>query len=71
VLCVDVHPNGTLVASGGADRLVKLWKYDDGTCSAIGAGHVGEVTRCSFSPDGSVLITADKHGVLMFWDIPQ
>ncbi len=69
LLCVAVHPSGNIVATGAADHLVKLWNYDEGTCFAISKGHTGEVTRCAFSPDGTMLVTADKYGTLMFWDV--
>lgn len=69
LLCLAVHPNGNTIATGAADKLVKLWNYDQGTCFAVGQGHTGEVTRCAFSPDGTMLVTADTYGTLMFWDL--
>jgi len=70
MLSIAVHPGGTILASCSADRLVKLWHYDEGDCFAVGSGHTGEVTRCVFSPDGSLLVTADSHGAIMIWDVP-
>lgn len=70
MLSVSVHHDGKLLASGGADRLVKLWRYDEGDCFAVGSAHTGEVCRCVFSPDGKMLVTADTHGALMFWHVP-
>jgi COMPASS component SWD3 len=29
VLGVDTHPNASIIASGGADRTVRLWKCDE------------------------------------------
>ncbi|CAL8460541.1 g70 [Coccomyxa elongata] len=70
ILSAAVHPGGRILASGGADRVVKLWRYDEGDCCAVGNAHTGEVCRCVFSPDGKMLVTVDTHGALMFWDVP-
>lgn len=64
-----MHPAGHILASGGADRAVKLWLYEQGTCFATGKEHTGEVTRCMFTPDGQTLVSADSHGALCFWDV--
>ena len=69
MLCVAVHPEGRILASGGADKTVKLWLYSEGSCFATLRQHTGEVTRCMFTDDGKKLITADSHGALCFWDI--
>ena len=69
MLCVAVHPDGNILASGGGDRDVRLWLYEAGTCFATLKQHTGEVTRCMFTADGQELITADSHGALCFWDI--
>ena len=71
MLSAAVNPGGTILASGAADRIVKLWRYDEGTCFAAGDRHTGELRRCVFSPDGRTLVTADSHGALMFWDVPM
>lgn len=33
VLGVDTHPSEPLIVSGGADRTVRVWRYDDTTRS--------------------------------------
>ena len=69
ILCIAVHPDGQILASGGGDKLVKLWLYNEGTCFATLKQHTGEVTRCMFTANGKTLITADSHGAVCFWDI--
>jgi len=71
ILSVAVHPEGDILACCGADKEVKLWLYNEGTCFATGRQHTGEVTRCTFTPDGKKLITADSHGALCFWEIEE
>lgn len=68
ILCVAVHPDGNMLASGG-DRDVRLWLYNEGTCFATMQQHTGEITRCMFTADGRKLVTADSHGTLCFWDV--
>lgn len=31
--------------SGGGDKLVKLWGYDDGMCYFNGVGHSGSIVK--------------------------
>ena len=48
---IDIEKEGKLFASGGADRLVKVWLYDEGEVVASGAGHSGTITKVCISPD--------------------
>lgn len=34
VLGIDTHPTEPLIVSGGADRTVRLWRFNDSSCSA-------------------------------------
>lgn len=36
---------GEHFVSGGEDKLVKLWGYDEGLCYFSGTGHSGTITR--------------------------
>lgn len=46
--CLDVSPDGNAYVSGGVDREVKLWHYNEGHCYFIGLGHSSPITRVSF-----------------------
>ena len=37
--------NGDHFVSGGGDKLVKLWGYDDGMCYYNGLGHSGSIVK--------------------------
>jgi len=39
---------GEHFASGGEDKVVKLWGYDEGLCNYVGVGHSGAITKVSF-----------------------
>lgn len=40
-----ISTDGEAFASGGADKEVKLWGYDEGHCFAVGRGHSGAVLK--------------------------
>jgi WD40 repeat protein len=60
-----------LIATGGADRTVRLWNAGNGQpragVSAL-TGHSGLVLATAFSPDGKALASADSDGVIRVWD---
>lgn len=69
VYSVAVSPDGRLVASGGKDRVAKLWEVEAGRVRHTLPGHGGTVIAVSFPPDGRTLLTADEAGVVRLWDV--
>jgi len=67
---VDIDADGKMLASGGADQLVKVWLYDEGDCIATGAGHSGAVTRVKISPDRRTLVSVGAEGGIFIWRMP-
>ncbi|GAB1824475.1 hypothetical protein HerbRD11066_76390 [Herbidospora sp. RD11066] len=70
VRAVAFSPDGRLLATGGADRVIRLW--DPVKAAPAGPallGHTGDVLSVAFSPDGSVLASGDASGVIRFWDV--
>jgi WD40 repeat protein len=62
---------GKTFASGGVDRLVKVWLYDEGVCLAVGAGHSGAISKVRMSPDRRFIISVGAEGAIFVWRAPE
>ena len=45
ILFIYFKRTGDHFASGGGDKIVKLWGYDDGMCYYNGIGHSGAIVK--------------------------
>ncbi len=59
-------PDGSLVATGGTDRLVKLWTVDGDAVRTISDAR-GWVNDLAFSPDGRLLAAATTGDGVRIW----
>src|SRR5436305_863680 len=64
VYSVAFDPEGKLLASGGNDRVVKLWEVDSGKLLRTLEGYTGDVDAVAFSGDGRLLVGKSKNGTL-------
>ena len=72
VLAVTYSPNGKVLASGGADRTIKLWDAATGQKLATLEGHTLSVRALAFSPDGKRLASGagrNQQGEVKLWDV--
>ena len=66
VLAADISPDRHLIALGGPNRMVKIFK--DGKLLFNIKKHTDWVTALSFTSDGKMLISGDRQGGLEVWE---
>lgn len=67
--CIAVAHNLEIFATGGSDRLVKLWDYNSGELLMDGVGHSGDIRGLAFSPDDRQLISVGEDGCVFIWNV--
>ncbi len=65
-LCLS--PDGKRVATGGADKVIRLWGLATQKETGKLEAHSGHVLALAFNPDGSMLASSGADKVLNFWD---
>eukprot|EP00906_Rhabdomonas_costata_P028803 RCo040722 len=66
-LCIS--PSGSTFVSGGMDKILKVWSYDEGAVVSIGLGHSGNITKATFSPDGASVVSVGDEGGIFIWRV--
>ena len=67
VTAIEFHPQAPILASGSADRAVKLWNTATGGEEAELRYHKEIVTSLLFSGDGRSLLSSDRDGCTAIW----
>jgi WD40 repeat protein len=68
VFAAVFHPTEPRIASGGRDRLVRLWDAATGEELVRLPGHSDYVYSLAFSPDGKTLVSSSGDTTLRLWD---
>ncbi len=68
VLDLAISPDGGLLATAGADKLVKLWELVSQKEVARLEGHAGAVTGAAFNTNASEIVSVGADKQLKLWD---
>ncbi|PRP95538.1 WD domain, G-beta repeat [Enhygromyxa salina] len=63
-LALALSPEGELIATGGADRIARVWSIETGELVATIEAHEDALTSLAFTPDGAALVAGDRSGQL-------
>src|SRR5580704_4635028 len=61
--------DGSLLASGGHDAIIKLWDVRSGSELRALAGHTNTITALVFSKDGKTVVSGGLDSTVRFWDV--
>ncbi len=66
-----INPQGTMLLTGGEDRMVRVWKIRDEGPELLYElkGHRKTITCADFSPDGLKAVTGSGDKSLVLWDM--
>jgi len=67
---LHVNSDGKFFVSGGADKKVNVWNYDEGSKYYVGDGHSGSVSKVRISPDEERIISVGTEGGIFLWKVP-
>lgn len=65
----DTYSPDEILATGSADRTIKLWNYKTGKCLKTLQGHTSWVWSVAFSPDSQYLSSASYDHTVKLWDV--
>jgi len=68
ILGSALSPDGSRLASAGADRAVRVWSLPNHKRLFSLAGHAGKVLSVDFSADGAQLASASEDKTVRVWD---
>eukprot|EP00928_Gymnodinium_smaydae_P079053 TRINITY_DN63071_c0_g1_i1.p1 TRINITY_DN63071_c0_g1~~TRINITY_DN63071_c0_g1_i1.p1 ORF type:complete len:652 (+),score=159.41 TRINITY_DN63071_c0_g1_i1:92-1957(+) len=68
---LSISKSGSHFVSGGEERLLKLWSYDEGMCNHIGVGHSGAITCAAIAPDQTFIVSCGQDAAIFIWTMPD
>jgi WD40 repeat protein len=69
VLAVTFSSDNQWLATSGGDLGILLWDWKKRIVVSRLEGHQAWIRSLAFSPDSSLLISSDEHGIIKVWDV--
>jgi WD40 repeat protein/serine/threonine protein kinase len=66
---IAVSPDGRIIASAGADSVIRLWDGDTGRMLHELHGHEGGVAAVAFDPTGQLLASGSEDRSIGLWEV--
>jgi WD40 repeat protein len=64
---VALSPDEQIIASGSADKTIKLWHLQSGELLGTFTGHANTVTALSFTASGEMLVSGSLDKTIKIW----
>jgi len=69
---VRFFPSGTVLLSGGADMILKIWTLaQEGLCAAELKGHTRGILSTGIIERGRNIVSTSRDGTAILWDVPS
>ena len=69
IASVAISPDGSTIATGGADSQARIWDAHTGKLRFPPLAHGNYVSALAFSPDGKLLASGDYATQITLWDV--
>jgi WD40 repeat protein len=68
---MDLSPDNKLIATGGFDSKIRIYRVEDGSLLHTLSGHKGSVWTVAFSADGKRVASSGDDAVIRIWDVEK
>lgn len=65
---VAYSPDGLTLATGGADRYLRIWDIETGRLLKSLRGHTRDIRQVAYSPDGELLASGSDDRTIRLWN---
>jgi WD40 repeat protein len=67
---LDFSPDDSMLVSGSADNIVRIWNVDTAALLKELTGHSSQIFGVCFSPDGEYIASGANEGTIRIWGLP-
>ncbi|KAI9220863.1 WD40-repeat-containing domain protein [Blastocladiella britannica] len=67
---LDMAADGRSFVIGGSDKIVKVYRYEEGDVTYVGIGHSTDILKVKISPDGRTIVSVSSDGAVFQWEWP-